>query len=65
MLLDTSIYNFRENTGIWAKPDYTGIPYSDGDTQENMLLNVIKSTQDRSVSSVELKSQCTDWVTTY
>ncbi len=65
MLLDTNIYDFRESTGIWAKPDYTGIPYSDGDTQENMLLNVIKNTQDRSVSSVELKSQCIDWVTTY
>lgn len=65
MLLDKNIYAFRENTGIWAKPDYAGIPYSDGDTQENLLLSIIQNTQDRSVSSAELKAQCTDWVTTY
>jgi 2-polyprenyl-3-methyl-5-hydroxy-6-metoxy-1,4-benzoquinol methylase len=65
MLLDEKIYNFRENTGIWAKSDYAGIPYSDGDTQENLLLDIVQNTKDLSVSSAELKAQCTDWVTTY
>lgn len=65
MLLDNKVYSFRENIGVWAKSDYMGIPYSDGDTQENLLLDIVRNTKDLSVSSAELKAQCTDWVTTY
>lgn len=65
MLLDTSVYHYLEETGIWARPEYQGIPYSDGEAQENLLLNIINNVQDRSVFSAELKTHCTDWVTTY
>lgn len=65
MLLDVNRYSLREELGIWARNDYSGIPYSDGDTQEEQLLSIIKSTKDRSVSSLELMTHCTDWVTTY
>ncbi|VTR22605.1 Predicted RNA methylase [Serratia fonticola] len=65
MFLDTNLYSFREASGIWARVDYTGIPYSDGDAQENLLLNIVSNTKDRSVSSPELRARCSDWVTTY
>ncbi|NBJ33761.1 methyltransferase [Serratia fonticola] len=65
MFLDTNLYSFREASGVWARVDYTGIPYSDGDVQENLLLNIVSNTKDRSVSSPELRARCSDWVTTY
>ena len=58
MFLDTTLYCFREASGVWARVDYTGIPYSDGDVQENQLLNIVSNTKDRSVSSPELRAQC-------
>ncbi|MFZ4831929.1 methyltransferase [Rouxiella sp. Mn2063] len=65
MLLDRNKYKFRQDLGIWARPDYMGIPYSDGDAQEDLLLNIVQNTKDLSVSSSELRERCNDWVTTY
>lgn len=65
MMLNDTIYKFRSDAGIWARIDYSGIPYSDGDNHENLLLEILSKTDDLSVQSDELKAHCTDWVTTY
>ncbi|MFO6298791.1 class I SAM-dependent methyltransferase [Rahnella selenatireducens] len=65
MLIDDKIYHIREESGIWARKDYEGILYSDGDSQENLLYEIVKSCTDLSVNSSELQAQCVDWVTTY
>jgi len=64
-MLNNTIYKFRPDAGIWARSDYKGIPYSDGDNHENLLLEILKNTKDLSVQSGELKTHCNDWVTTY
>ncbi|MDH2066376.1 methyltransferase [Pantoea sp. GD03673] len=65
MMLNNTIYKFRSDAGIWARSDYNGIPYSDGDNHENQLLEILGKTHDLSVQSEELKTHCNDWVTTY
>lgn len=65
MFIDANIYSLREKSGIWARADYEGISYSDGDAQENLLLEIVSNSKDRSVSSPELRANCSDWVTTY
>jgi len=65
MMLNDTVYKFRSDIGIWARADYNGIPYSDGDNHENLLLEILSNTSDLSVQSDELKAHCNDWVTTY
>lgn len=65
MFLDENIYKFRADIDVFARTEYQGIPYSDGDAQEELLLEIISSARDRTVLSQELRSKCTDWVTTY
>lgn len=65
MKLNEEFYAFRQESGVWARPDYAGISYSDGEEQENGLLEIVKKTTDLSVFSAELRNQCTDWVSTY
>lgn len=65
MMLNNTVYKFRSDIGIWAREDYNGISYSDGDNHENLLLEILSNTGDLSVQSDELKAHCNDWVTTY
>ncbi|MCJ1880852.1 glycosyltransferase [Pseudomonas nitroreducens] len=58
-------YVFLEALGIWARPDYSGIAYSDGDSAENRLADIIRDSTDISVLSPELRRQCKDWQTLY
>ncbi|WJM84520.1 class I SAM-dependent methyltransferase [Dickeya chrysanthemi] len=65
MFVDESIYKFKADIEVFARTEYQSIPYSDGDAQEELLLEIISSSRDLSVLSQELKAKCTDWVTTY
>lgn len=60
-----SPYEQHADTGIWQRPGYAGIPYSDGEATEANMLALIEQTRDVSSLSSELASQCRDWVTTY
>ncbi|MFK3798203.1 glycosyltransferase [Pseudomonas sp. NPDC088444] len=58
-------YTKDSNTGVWVRPDFQGIAYSDGDTAETELATIIKEAQDVSVLSDELPQYCTDWAKLY
>jgi len=58
-------YQYDEAHGLWRRPDFSGIGYSDGTDVESRLLEQLQSASDLSVLSVELKRLCVDWVSTY
>jgi 2-polyprenyl-3-methyl-5-hydroxy-6-metoxy-1,4-benzoquinol methylase len=58
-------YQLDPTSGLWARPGYGGIPYTDGIEIENHLYELVQSAQDRSVLSSQMRALCTDWVTTY
>jgi 2-polyprenyl-3-methyl-5-hydroxy-6-metoxy-1,4-benzoquinol methylase len=58
-------YQLDPASGLWARPGYGGIPYTDGIEIENHLYELVQSAQDRSVLSSDMRALCTDWVTTY
>lgn len=58
-------YALDESTGIWGRLDFKGIAYSDGDTTEVKLGDIIREASDVSVFSTELSKHCTDWATLY
>lgn len=64
LLLDNH-YTVDTITKIWSRPQYQGIPYSDGDETENRIRSIIQNCTDVSVMSDELKQYCTDWPTHY
>ena len=64
MLIDSG-YTLAEKISIFMKPGYAGIAYSDGDTIENRIANIIAKAQDLSIFSRELAVQCTDWPSLY
>ena len=63
--LNQSGYVLDEATSVWHKQDKPHFAYSDGDTTENLIHDIIANAQDRSLFSIELMSKCTDWPTTY
>ncbi len=58
-------YQQDPHTGIWQRPGYGGIPYSDGQDTEAALLATVQQATDVSSLSVELAGLCSDWVSTY
>ena len=58
-------YEFDKEQNIWIRPDYEGIPYSDGDVVEKRIGSAIAETVDLSVLSPELKKYCKDWPSLY
>lgn len=64
ILIDSG-YMLAEKISIFMKPGYAGIAYSDGDTIENRIANIIAKAQDLSIFSRELAVQCTDWPSLY
>ncbi|MDR1076309.1 MAG: glycosyltransferase [Xanthomonadaceae bacterium] len=64
-LIGNENYKFIESLGAWARPDYPGIAYSDGDENENHLAGIIRDADDVSLFSPELRRRCTDWPTLY
>ena len=51
--------------GIWMRRGYGGIDYSDGDEVETRIASIVAAATDLSVLSVELRTHCTDWPSTY
>lgn len=60
-----SHYQANPSTGIWQRPGYAGIPYSDGKQTEAALLATLQQVQDVSSLSAELAGLCSDWVSYY
>jgi glycosyltransferase involved in cell wall biosynthesis/SAM-dependent methyltransferase len=58
-------YVFNQDMGIWLRPDYQGLAYSDGDESEERVARIIREAEDLSVLSTELSRQCSDWASLY
>ena len=61
----TSVYIADAKRGIWSRPGYTGIAYSDGDEVEDRIAEVIDQAVDITVLSAELRQHCIDWPSLY
>jgi hypothetical protein len=61
----SSSYTFDKLKGIWSRPAYTSISYSDGDETELRIAGIIERAIDITVFSPELRQHCTDWPTLY
>ncbi|WP_152668416.1 glycosyltransferase [Pseudomonas frederiksbergensis] len=64
-LLMQAGYQLNEELKIWSRPDYASINYSDGDTTELRIKELIDKATDVSVFSDELRGWCTDWPSLY
>lgn len=64
-LLKQAGYVMLPDSGIWQRPGYAGIAYSDGDAVETRIRNIVDQAQDLSVLSSELRAHCTDWPSLY
>lgn len=58
-------YSLNQDTGVWVRPSFSGIAYSDGDQTEDELEKAIDSCVDRSVHSTELIGLQRSWATKY
>src|SRR5690606_14700963 len=63
--LEQQGYVFDQDMGIWLRPDYQGLAYSDGDESEEGVARIIREADDLSVLSTELSRQCSDWASLY
>ena len=61
----SSVYMADAKKGIWSRPGYTGIAYSDGDEVEDRIAEVIEQAVDITVLSTELRQHCIDWPSLY
>lgn len=58
-------YLHDAQTNVWSRPEYQGIPYSDGDEVEQRIATIIEHAADLGVLSFELRQHCTDWASLY
>jgi lipopolysaccharide biosynthesis protein/SAM-dependent methyltransferase len=58
-------YELDPRFGVWRRPEYGGITYSDGDEVESRIAQIILNTPDVSLFSEDLVRHCTDWPSTY
>lgn len=58
-------YLLDPKNNIWARPDYIGINYSDGDEIEERIADIIGQARNLTVLSTELRQHCTDWPSLY
>jgi lipopolysaccharide biosynthesis protein/SAM-dependent methyltransferase len=63
--LESHGYRYDPQSGVWSRPDFQGIAYTDGDAVEEHLREIVQGSRDRSVLSPELQVHCTDWPTLY
>jgi GT2 family glycosyltransferase/thioredoxin-like negative regulator of GroEL/2-polyprenyl-3-methyl-5-hydroxy-6-metoxy-1,4-benzoquinol methylase len=63
--LQSNGYVFNQDDGLWHRPEYEGIKYTDGDKIENRLKAIVSGANDVSVMSIELAKCCTDWPSLY
>lgn len=60
-----AVYTLQEGSGIWMRPDYPGIAYSDGDLIEDEIEQIIDACPDRSVQSTDLARHLVTWAKKY
>ncbi|MGL4481407.1 MAG: class I SAM-dependent methyltransferase, partial [Lactococcus garvieae] len=58
-------YILNKDKNIYHREGFSGINYSDGSAIENNILDIVKTANDVSIHSDELRSKCTTWETTY
>ncbi len=63
--LGQSGYRLKPATGVWSRPRFEGIDYSDGDDFERRIEVSINNASDLTVFSSELQLHCIDWPSTY
>lgn len=61
----TSAYIADIYRGIWSRPGFIGIRYSDGDEVENRIAEIIDQASDITALSSELRQYCIDWPSIY
>ncbi|MCB1156130.1 MAG: class I SAM-dependent methyltransferase [Leptospiraceae bacterium] len=64
-LLQTSEFLQDPETGIWTLKELKRFDYSDGDENENYLLEVLQNAKDKSIYSEELRKSIKDWPSLY
>ena len=52
-------------SGVWTRPEPVPLRYSDGDANEEAVLEALRSAHDRSSGSDELRAMIRDWPTEY
>lgn len=65
LLLAKAGYHLDPTTGVWARPDYKSIAYSDGDEVEERIADIVTRASDLTVLSSELHRHCNDWPSLY
>jgi hypothetical protein len=58
-------YILDNDNGIWIRKSFEGILYTDGDSIEKKIYEIIKSSKDKGVYSDELRSKIEDWPSEY
>ena len=58
-------HTYNPASNLWTRSDFSGLSYSDGQSFELGLLDMIRSSHDRSVFSVELQGKIGDWRSEY
>jgi hypothetical protein len=58
-------YTLDQTTGVWLRPNFSGIAYNDGDEVELRIEKVVAAASDRSLFSPELAAACSDWPSYY
>lgn len=58
-------YALDTEHGIWCRPDYAGISYTDGDHIELGIEAIVDKTEDVSLFSSDLQPHLVDWAKTY
>jgi GT2 family glycosyltransferase/SAM-dependent methyltransferase len=57
-------YRFNR-AGVWERPGFEPLPYTDGDVVEDRIEGLLEGVSDLSVLSDELRTLCTDWPSIY
>lgn len=59
------IYSFDADTRVWRRKDVRAFAYTDGDSIEQRIAEIIRNSSDLSVQSSELERAITDWPSLY
>lgn len=63
--LESFGYRYDPDQRVWSRPGFESIGYNDGDTVEEEMAAIIRTAQDVSVLSDELRQHCTTWPKLY
>jgi len=63
--LSSDRYAVDASSGVWVANDLKSFAYSDGDAEENYILQALKASKDVSCASNELSARMKDWPSEY